>query len=98
MYALWQSDKDSLEARILLLPRLNATQLEALKQLACPVWDGNLMSKQARTELVNMGLVQRWSGLNFATQDGYVVLDTLKALGDTSRFGGWNGHKERQRG
>lgn len=93
MYALWQSNNDSAENRIQLLPKMSSTQIDALQQLAQPVWDGNLMSKQARTELVNMGLVSRWNGLNFATKDGYVVLDTLKLLGDTSKFGGWSGHE-----
>lgn len=76
------------DEKIAKLPSLSPVQLEALQQLASPVWDGNLISKQARGELCQLGLVSRWNGLNFCTQDGYCVLDTLKMLGDTTLFVG----------
>jgi hypothetical protein len=72
--------------KIAALPRLTHTQLECLEQLISPVWDGNLISKQGRSDLVAMGLVERCDGLNFATQDGYTVLKYLGQLADNDRF------------
>jgi hypothetical protein len=75
------------------LPVLTSTQLEALEQLITPVWDGNLISKQARSELCDMRLASRWDGLNFLTQDGYCVLCELGFLRDGDKFIGgkpWN--------
>ncbi len=78
----------SLAEQILMLPTLSRTQLDALQQLVTPVWDGNLISKQARSELCRMGLVSTWNGLNFATQDGYCVLERLGYLEDNDKFVG----------
>lgn len=72
--------------RIAMLPALTRVQLDALHQLVTPVWDGNLISKSARSDLIRMGLASSWNGLNFATQDGYCVLDMLRMLGDTTLF------------
>jgi hypothetical protein len=76
------------DEKIAKLPSLSPMQLECLQQLVTPVWDGNLISKQARNELCNMGLASRWNGLNFCTQDGYCVLDTIGFLRDQDKFGG----------
>lgn len=35
-----------------------------------PVWDGDLISKQARTDLVAYGLAGRREGYNFLTSNG----------------------------
>lgn len=78
------------------LPNLTATQLEALEQLVTPAWDGNLISKQARSELCDMRLASRWNGLNFLTQDGYCVLSELGYLHDGDKFIGgkpWNTYR-----
>lgn len=83
----WGTDATDAD-RALMLPVLSPNEVAQLKQLAQPVWDGGLLSKSARTELVNKGLVERFNGLNFATKAGYCVLDTLGILGDISRFGG----------
>lgn len=72
--------------KLSLMPTLSPTQVEALVQLTTPVWDGNLMSKTARSELCDLGLVARYEGLNFCTQDGYCVLHTLGLLGDDTKF------------
>jgi len=45
---------------------------EVLMQLFVegPTWDGNLISKSDRDELVDADLVERWQGWNFLTLDG----------------------------
>lgn len=45
---------------------------EVLMQLFVngPTWDGNLISKADRDELVNADLCDRWQGWNFLTLDG----------------------------
>jgi hypothetical protein len=35
-----------------------------------PTWDGNLISKTERDNLVAVGMVDRWNGWNFLTQEG----------------------------
>jgi len=86
MYEAWGRWKSKAE-QLALLPALTPAQLECLEQLVTPVWDGNLISKRGRDELVEMGLVSRWNGLNFTTQDGYVVLDAL-GMQDYNKFVG----------
>ena len=73
-------DFDNREQRLLLIPVLTQIQLDVLKQMTHAVWDGYVISKQARGELVDMGMVSRWNGWNFITKNGMVVLDTLKML------------------
>jgi hypothetical protein len=77
------------EEKAALLPQLTPAQLEALEQLVTPVWDGYLISKQARSELCDMRLASRYDGLNFLTQDGYCVLSVLGHLRDGDKF--WGG-------
>jgi hypothetical protein len=48
--------------------------VEQLKQLLTVTADGNLLSKSARTRLVNAGYVERINGFNFLTKDGVKVL------------------------
>jgi hypothetical protein len=67
-------------------PRLTATQLEALWQLRMTVWDGYLISKGARNELVDLGLVDRCAGWQVITCEGLAVLDTYGLLKD-DRYG-----------
>jgi hypothetical protein len=75
---LYDADPDE---RLLLIPTLSPVQIEALEQLwKAPRWDGNVLSKAARSELHFMGLVERWNGFNFITQAGVAVLDTIKGL------------------
>lgn len=90
IYDSWTSDATGAD-RIGMLPRLTPSQLEQLTQLICPTYDGNVMSKSIRSELVDLKLADRWNGLTFITQAGVCVLDTLGILGDHSRFcGGLN--------
>src|ERR1700691_294943 len=74
--------------RITMLPHLTSIQIEQLTQLVSPTYDGSVISKSVRSELVDMNLAARWNGLNFITQAGMCVLDTLGILGDHSQFGG----------
>lgn len=55
-----------------------SARIEQLKQLMNCTWDGNLISKTERDELVKLGLVQRFKGWNWITEKG---LDVLLSLG-----------------
>ena len=68
------------------VPRLTSVQLEALWQLRITVWDGYLISKTARTQLVDKGLVARCNGWQVITREGMCVLDTYGLLED-DRYG-----------
>jgi len=87
IYESWGTDATEAD-RIGMLPNLSSTEIEQLTQLICPTWDGNLISKSVRSELHQKGLIRRWNGLNFITQAGVCVLDTLGILGDHSKFVG----------
>ena len=70
-------------ARLLMsLPPLNAGQLEALQQLRSTVWDGNLIGKSYRDQLVTLGLACRWNGWQVITQLGMILLETLGYMQD----------------
>ena len=56
------------------------TGLEQLQQLLTATWDGNLISKSDRSELVKSGLAARAQGWNFITADGIRMLDNLGML------------------
>lgn len=72
---LYEADAND---RLTMLPHLTPAQLEQLEILGKgPVWDGYLISKAARTDLHMMGLASRWNGMNFITQAGMAILDTL---------------------
>lgn len=59
---------------------MNAT-IDTLIQLSKgPVWDGNLISKHDRDELVKNGWVARTLGFNFLTEDGVKACAILKIL------------------
>ena len=88
IYDSWVKPEIDAVERIAMLPHLSGTQIDQLKQLVSPTYDGNVISKSARSELVDKGLAARWNGLNFITQAGVCVLDTLGMLGDHSRFCG----------
>lgn len=48
--------------------------LAQLKQLASATWDGNLLSKQVRDQLVREGKAVRVNGWNIATASGLASL------------------------
>jgi len=47
---------------------------DQLIQLKSPVWDGNLISKSARTALCDHQLVDRFAGWNYITKLGVQYL------------------------
>ena len=60
--------------------KLSAGQLEALTQLRKTTWDGYLISKQARSELVALGLVVKIQGWQVISREGLAVLDVCGLL------------------
>jgi hypothetical protein len=80
----WDENNESLEEcrdrRLRQCPLLTGIQLEALKQLTTVIWDGYLISKCARGDLVDMGLAVKWQGFQVISREGMAVLDTLNAL------------------
>jgi hypothetical protein len=69
------------EARAAIVAIPDASARTVLKQLAQkPLWDGDLSSKHGRDVLVELGYASRWNGVNFLTQDGFAVLDSLWGL------------------
>lgn len=55
-------------------------RIEQLKQLATATWDGNLISKSDRDELVKAELAQRGYGWNWITEKGVKYLVDLGLL------------------
>lgn len=55
-------------------------RIEQLKQLTSCTWDGNLISKSERDELVKTGLAQRGYGWNWITEKGVEYLVNLGIL------------------
>lgn len=51
-----------------------------LQILNCPVWDGDLISKSDRDELVRHGYVKRAHGFNFISEEGIGVALALGLL------------------
>lgn len=68
------------DRRLMQCPQLSPLQFEVLRQMTHAVWDGYVISKSARDELVDMGLVTRYNGWQIASREGLAVLDTLGAL------------------
>ena len=56
------------------------SRIEQLKQLISVTWDGNLLSKQDRDELVKAGLATRYNGWNWLTFEGVRTLENLAIL------------------
>jgi hypothetical protein len=73
-------DYKNREERLLLIPPLTALHLECLQQLCHAVWDGDLISKQTRSELIELGMVTKWNGWQVITREGLCVLETLKMV------------------
>jgi hypothetical protein len=55
-------------------------EMDQLRQLLTPCWDGNLLSKPARDHLHRSGLVGRVNGWNFLTDKGVEYCVTLRLL------------------
>jgi hypothetical protein len=63
-------------------PLLGGAELEVLRQCRMTVWDGNVVSKQARSSLADKGLIVRYEGWQVITREGLKVLDALGELRD----------------
>ena len=77
-------DNESLDQcrdrRLRQCPTLSPAEMEVLRQCRTAIWDGNVVSKSARSSLVSKGLVTRFNGWQVITQEGLAVLDTLGEL------------------
>jgi hypothetical protein len=56
------------------------TRTEQLKQLTKATWDGDLISKSDREELVKCGYVFKVNGWNLVTENGLRVAHNLKLI------------------
>jgi hypothetical protein len=68
------------DRRLSQMPLLSPVELEQLRQLRTATWDGNLVSKQARSSLFRKGLATSFNGWQVITQEGLAILDTLGEL------------------
>ncbi len=68
------------DRRLRQCPLLTGTELEALRQLRTATWDGNLISKTARSELVHRGFAVKWNGWQVISAEGLAILETLGEL------------------
>lgn len=59
---------------------ISEQHIAQLKQLLTATYDGNLIGKPYRDDLVRMGLVDRGHGYNFITADGIRLLLDLKEI------------------
>lgn len=55
-------------------------QIEQLEQCLTATWDGDLISKSERTELVKQGYIVRIEGWNIISTAGILALIKLKRL------------------
>ena len=56
------------------------TRIEQLQQLTTVTWDGDLISKTDRDELVKCGFAKRVLGWNYITEEGIRTLVFLGGL------------------
>ena len=82
----WDSEGESLpecyDRRLMSAPILTPAELEQLHQLRTITWDGNVISKAARTSLHKKGLVVRFNGWQVVSEEGMAVLSVLGKLND----------------
>ena len=72
-----ESLQEARDRRLAEMPVLSPAELEVLRQCRCAIWDGNLVSKSARSALLNKGLITVFNGWQVITQEGLAILDTL---------------------
>lgn len=70
---------------------LSGAAVDVLGQLfvSGPVWDGHLISKTGRDNLVACGLAVRWDGWQTLTQDGLVAALEWKMAEETPQNRAW---------
>ena len=61
---------------------MNSTLEQLLHFRFGPVWDGNLISKEARNHLVKSGFVTRCQGFQMLTEKGVEILVNLRYLNE----------------
>ena len=72
------------------------TELECAEQLWTVTWDGDLISKSARDNLVDCGFAQRGgNGFNWLTADGVRFVAELKTRQGDGDPPHWRRHFER---
>jgi hypothetical protein len=64
---------------------LTGAEKDVLLQLLHVTWDGNLASKQGRSDLVSKGLAARWNGYQVITVTGLQLLDAAGKLSHLTR-------------
>jgi hypothetical protein len=73
--------------RRLVPPTDASAYLEQLQQLAKRVvWDGDLISKRHRTQLILDGMADRFNGYNFITRKGIEHLTTVGLMPDVTQY------------
>jgi hypothetical protein len=75
-----ETPAEARDRRLMQCPPLNHGELEVLRQCKTTVWDGYVISKQARDNLYKRGLILRWNGWQIITLEGLAVLHTLGEL------------------
>lgn len=56
------------------------SRLEQLMQITKVTWDGNLISKTDRDELIKVGYCDKCDGLNYITYEGIKALIKIGSL------------------
>lgn len=81
---VYDSENESLaecrDRRLRQCPLLTPAELEVLRQLRKATWDGNLVSKTARSSLIQRGFAVKWNGWQVISAEGLAILETLGEL------------------
>lgn len=79
-FRMTETPVEARERRLMQMPVLSPVEVEVLKQLQKATWDGDVLSKAARTALHSKGLIVRFNGWQVVTLEGLAVLETLGVL------------------
>lgn len=64
---------------------LSGAEKDVLLQLTKVTWDGNLASKQGRSDLVTKGLASQYEGFQVISNHGLILLQALGKLEQYTR-------------
>ena len=64
---------------------LSGAEKDVLLQLRKVTWDGNLASKQGRTDLVRKDLIIQYEGFQVISQQGLAILEALGKLEELAK-------------
>lgn len=70
---------------------LSGAEKDVLMQLREVTWDGNLVSKVGRSELVRKGLATQYEGYQVVSPKGLILLESLGKLESLTSGHVWNG-------